>query len=440
MWILSLIAAFFLKLEVPTFANPQVTNRNSNAHRLEVQDIIPPDYDGLRTPRVKGPAKVGLTIVIMNVRNVDVSEMSIRFDLMLTKRWTDERLIFPPFADEEKVVLDLEWRKQIWMPDVFFENSIEGHVQDTIIPNMFIWLFRNKTIQFTARISIEFSCHMDLRLFPHDTQECDMIIMSLAHTEDEMQLVWHEKENITQGDNIVLPQFEIIQVASADCKKGELFPREVARRLSSDTEHPTSSISLLMACHLSEGTYARFSCLKGSVSMSRRSGYYITNVYVPTTLIVFMSMLSFWIPAEAVPARVTLGVTSLLTIVTKQYQASLPNVSYIVALNIWLSACIGFVFVSLLEYAAVIALHTKQKKAKISVSAIRDHVAAVHKIYPRDTRSVRNVWIKKRQKRESFWTRHSEKITPDNIDYVSRILFPCVFISQCSIYWALYYR
>lgn len=71
---------------------------------------------------------------------------------MMTKRWTDDRLMFPQLIpEEEKVVLDLDWRKRIWMPDIFFENSIEGHVQDTIIPNMYIWLFKNKTIHFTAR-------------------------------------------------------------------------------------------------------------------------------------------------------------------------------------------------------------------------------------------------------------------------------------------------
>ncbi|GFY72786.1 glycine receptor subunit alpha-2 [Trichonephila inaurata madagascariensis] len=80
-----------------------------------------------------------------------------------------------------------------------------------------------------------------------------------------------------------------------------------------------------------------------------------------------MSMLTFWIPHDAVPARITLGVTSLLTIITKQYQASMPNVSYIVALNVWLSCCIAFVFFSLLEFAAVIAMSTKAKRKPKSV-------------------------------------------------------------------------
>ena len=100
----------------------------------------------------------------------------------------------------------------------------------------------------------------------------------------------------------------------------------------------------------------QISVLELAVVMNRRIGFYLINVYIPTILIVIMSMLTFWIPPDAVPARITLGVTSLLTIITKQYQATLPNVSYIVALNIWLSCCIGFVFFSLLEFAAVIAL------------------------------------------------------------------------------------
>lgn len=112
-----------------------------------------------------------------------------------------------------------------------------------------------------------------------------------------------------------------------------------------------------------------FSCLRGIIQLTRRSGYYIINIYIPTVLIVFMSMLTFWIPVDAVPGRVTLGVTSLLTIITKQYQASLPSVSYVVALNVWLSVCIGFVFCGLLEYAAVVALLSHQKR--IGLESIR---------------------------------------------------------------------
>ena len=48
-------------------------------------------------------------------------------------------------------------------------------------------------------------------------------------------------------------------------------------------------------------------------------------------MMMIMMLISFWIKPEAVPARVTLGVTSLLTLSTQHAnsQKSLPPVSYI---------------------------------------------------------------------------------------------------------------
>ena len=83
--------------------------------------------------------------------------------------------------------------------------------------------------------------------------------------------------------------------------------------------------------------------------------YFMFHTYIPTCLIVMMSWISFWIKPEAVPARVTLGVTSLLTLSTQHAnsQKSLPPVSYIKAIDMFMSSCTLFVFFSLIEYAIV---------------------------------------------------------------------------------------
>merc|ERR1719297_264057 len=89
--------------------------------------------------------------------------------------------------------------------------------------------------------------------------------------------------------------------------------------------------------------------------VKRRLGYFMFHTYIPTCLIVMMSWISFWIKPEAVPARVTLGVTSLLTLSTQHAnsQKSLPPVSYIKAIDMFMSSCTFFVFLSLIEYAFV---------------------------------------------------------------------------------------
>lgn len=59
--------------------------------------------------------------------------------------------------------------------------------------------------------------------------------------------------------------------------------------------------------------------------------------------------MSFWIKPEAAPARVTLGVTSLLTLSTQhaKSQAALPPVSYLKAVDAFMSVCTMLVIVLL---------------------------------------------------------------------------------------------
>ena len=61
---------------------------------------------------------------------------------------------------------------------------------------------------------------------------------------------------------------------------------------------------------------------------------------------------------DAVPARISLGVTTVLTMATQLSgsKASIPKVHYPKAIDIWMTMCMLFVFVSLVEFAFVNAL------------------------------------------------------------------------------------
>ena len=76
---------------------------------------------------------------------------------------------------------------------------------------------------------------------------------------------------------------------------------------------------------------------------------------------------------QAVPARVALGVTTLLTMSTQtaSINSALPPVAYTKAIDVWQGVCVGFVFSALMEYALVnYALRGKGKrKRKLSEAA-----------------------------------------------------------------------
>ena len=114
--------------------------------------------------------------------------------------------------------------------------------------------------------------------------------------------------------------------------------------------------------------------LEETFVVNKISGHLLFSTYIPSVLIVTMSWIrsdmerklltphhSFWIPPEGTPARVTLGVTSLLTLTTQveqsdskltlslslqsmQTQQTLPPVSYTKAIDVWLATCVVFVF------------------------------------------------------------------------------------------------
>lgn len=104
--------------------------------------------------------------------------------------------------------------------------------------------------------------------------------------------------------------------------------------------------------HLATGTYQRLSL---SFKLQRNIGYFIFQTYLPSILIVMLSWVSFWINHEATSARVALGITTVLTMTTIStgVRSSLPRISYVKAIDIYLVMSFVFVFAALLEYAAV---------------------------------------------------------------------------------------
>lgn len=116
-----------------------------------------------------------------------------------------------------------------------------------------------------------------------------------------------------------------------------------------------------------------FTCVRADLRMERDKGYYIIQIYVPSILIVILSWVSFWLNVEAIPARISLGVLTILTLTTQSssLQNSLPRVSYAKALDVWMAVCLVFVFAALLEFAFVNVLSRHSKSTDDVSSPVR---------------------------------------------------------------------
>ncbi|GBO06748.1 Glycine receptor subunit alpha-3, partial [Araneus ventricosus] len=149
----------------------------------------------------------------------------------------------------------------------------------------------------------------------------------------------------------------------------------------------------------------------------------IINIYAPSSLITAVSWVTFWLRLEAAPARVSLSITSLLTLCTQvQFNKSqLPPLNYITAVDIWLFVCIFLVFSTLVEFAISYNTYTK---TKIDQEERR----------PENSKLRWSSMVK----RFSDWLSKAPADDISRIDTACRKLFPICFFLFAVIYWVHY--
>ncbi|CAJ0957826.1 unnamed protein product, partial [Mesorhabditis belari] len=108
-----------------------------------------------------------------------------------------------------------------------------------------------------------------------------------------------------------------------------------------------------------------WSCALAEFYVDREILHHVIQSYIPTTLIVIISWFSFWLDVEAVPGRVSLSITTLLTLATQSSAArmALPQASYVKAIDVWMGACMAFVFSAMIEFT-VVNYCTRRKQTK----------------------------------------------------------------------------
>lgn len=117
-----------------------------------------------------------------------------------------------------------------------------------------------------------------------------------------------------------------------------------------------------------------FSRLTVFFRFERQIGHHLIQTFAPSALVVCLSWFSFWLGLDAIPGRVTLLVTCMLTLVTMftGLRADIPPVAYVKvsffyfgprfnidfemisqALDLWMAGCMVFVFAALGEFVVV---------------------------------------------------------------------------------------
>lgn len=89
--------------------------------------------------------------------------------------------------------------------------------------------------------------------------------------------------------------------------------------------------------------------------LQRHMGNFLIQVYGPCCLLVILSWVSFWLNREATADRVSLGITTILsmTFLGLETRIDLPKVSYPTALDYFVFISFAFIFATILQFAVV---------------------------------------------------------------------------------------
>ncbi|KAL3085480.1 hypothetical protein niasHT_037879 [Heterodera trifolii] len=268
---------------------------------------VRPPGTNLSIPGDHGPVVVYVNMLIRSISKIDDVNMEYSAQLTFRETWVDGRLAYGLPRDGKPDHIILTAGQQIWMPDSFFQNEKMARKHEIDKPNVLIRVHKDGLILYSVRISLVLSCPMHLQYYPMDVQTCLIDLASYAYTDSDIEYRWKQQDPVQLKDGLEssLPSFQLTNVSTTSC---------------------TSKTNT--------GTY---SCLRTVLTLKRQFSYYLLQLYIPSTMLVIVSWnknlfkfkkknncwhisfflwVSFWLDRTAVPARVTLGVTTLLTMTT----------------------------------------------------------------------------------------------------------------------------
>ncbi|XP_046385941.1 glutamate-gated chloride channel isoform X14 [Ischnura elegans] len=280
-------------------------------------------YDKRLLPPVTGTLTVNMSVLLLSLASPDESSLKYEVEFLLQQQWFDPRLKYSN-ASRYEYLNAIHHHEDVWLPDTYF--IMHGDFKDPLIPVHFaLRIFRNGTVNYLMRRHLILSCQGSLNIFPFDDPLCSFAMESISYEQTAVTYVW-------KNDEDTLRKSPSLTTLNAYLIRNQTIP-----------------------CSTKSSWRGNYSCLKVDLIFTRDRAFYFTTVFIPGIILVTSSFITFWLEWNAVPARVMIGVTTMLNFFTTSngFRSTLPVVSNLTAMNVWDGVCMCFIYASLLEFVAV---------------------------------------------------------------------------------------
>jgi len=295
---------------------------------------IPSNYSKFDLPNEVAQTVVNVGIDIKDIPKIDDKEFSITLNAFFVVRWTDKRMIIDQhkmkhiFKKGEPldswIPVDVSFIKEFWLPDAEILNLKEFKTLEVLSKLEGLWLNRNFGIMYVVATRITFICPMTFNAFPLDVQVCRFQVGSFNY--DISKMVFK--------DEFITDQNQIKSVLDYNIEVKNLKPE--------------SQYYVALTGNYSVAGF--------ELTLRRKVSHYIITYYLPSGMFVIVSWISFLVPPDIVPGRMTLLVTVFLVLVNifNTITTNIPKAEGLTAIEAWVIVCVLFVFGALIEYAGLL--------------------------------------------------------------------------------------
>ena len=265
----------------------------------------------LTVPESDGPFPVTVLIYVLDVDDIDSSKQTFTANVFLRLDWTDPRLAHEGNGPIIKAM------DEIWHPHIQILN--QQRLSKTYDEHFVV--FPDGRVRYRQRFWGNFSQPMDLRDYPADRQILTVHLFAAGHSPEQIELVASTESKNAISASLSVTDFEIT---------GSEWVVEPFRPLESGP----GKASIRRVYHA-----------------SRKTGYFIVKIFIPLILIVMMSWSVFWIDPADGGTQIGVATTTMLTLIAFRFAIdnSLPKISYLTRLDVFVMASTVLVFLNLFE-------------------------------------------------------------------------------------------
>ena len=285
---------------------------------------------------------------IFDIQAVDDQAQTVTLEMFFIIKWYEPRIEVNHTSEEweeQAVKIDGDYYISIpisemsafWIPDMEIYRLKRYIPQEVLKPTASLRTSRNKLMRYVARIEMVISCQMDFENYPFDSHNCTSQQGSFYNTQDVV-----------------------------DCTATFYHDSRKQRNL----QYAVEVIPLPPERHTSEIYGAKWATCGFQMMFTRKKIQIFCQVYLTSTLLVFVSSVSFLINPIVVPGRVGLLVTVFLVLINifiSVKRDSPTSSGFLNAIDIFLVVCVGYVFFAILEYAIVLFGNRTRKENTIKI-------------------------------------------------------------------------